>query len=45
MRMDTFVTHPWKATGMNGEAMLINDSEIWHPAVADANTQVFISAP
>ena len=44
MNMNTFVTHPWKATGMNGEAMVINDNEIWFPQVADANTEVFISA-
>jgi hypothetical protein len=44
MRMNTFVTHPWKATGINGEAMEINGSEIWHPAVADANTEIFVSA-
>ena len=45
MSMNTYVTHPWKATGMNGEAMLINDAPIWHPAAADANTEVFISPP
>ena len=43
--MDTYVTHAWIATSMNGEAMLINNAQVWHPAAADANTEVFISAP
>ena len=42
MPMNTYVTHPWKATGIKGEPMLINGAPIWHPAAADANTEVFI---